>query len=96
MSLPLVFEMNFYLTRFKVFRLFTLYSAVLYNIAYVIAEIEAYLFLFEAEDDKVEYDVFSIIEFCILIFNLATNISPFVINWFIIYKEFSLEFFQLL
>jgi len=68
----------------------------MYNLAYIIALIEAYLFLYENEGDKASYTLFSLIEFCILIFNLATNISTFVINWALIGKEFTMEFFQLL
>ena len=93
MSIPVIFELDFILRHVKPLRFFTLFSASMYNVGYIIAVIEAYLFMYENDSDKSTYDLFSLIEFCILIFNLATNIATFIINWCIIMKELMMEFF---
>ena len=95
-SIPVIFEIDVVLRRIKPLRFLTLFSSIMYNLGYIISTIEAYLFLYEDDSDKKNYNLFSLVEFCVLIFNLATNISTFVINWCLILKEFSMEFFQLL
>ena len=92
----MIFELDYVLRYIKPYRFLTLFSASFYNTAYLIAMIEAYLFLYEADQDKKSYTLFSLVEFCILIFNLATNIATYIINWCLIMKEFTMEFFQLL
>lgn len=89
----MIFELDYILRYIKPYRFLTLFSAGLYNTAYLVAIIEAYLFLYEADADKKSYNLFSLVEFCILIFNLATNIATYIINWCLIVKEFIMEFF---
>ena len=94
---PLLFESPMLLRRMKIFRVFMLGSALIYNFFYIGAFGEVLFSLFV--EDPAEIDDRGIFDLIIqLIFGYSTIIhAPIVpINLAIIFKEFWLQFYQMI
>lgn len=92
-----MFELDFLITHLKPIRLAVLGTATVYNSFYLTSLIWGLVLVFNKDDDEIEkYDLVTIISVLMFFFDVATNMSTFIINSCIILKEISLEFFQLL
>lgn len=92
-SIPLLFEIPIWLRAFRVTRLLSFFSAIFYNIVYIISALEWYDQIYLVTD-KSAYDFGMIMVNMLLGYNLILHWSIIPINFAIIVKEISLNFFS--
>jgi hypothetical protein len=90
-SIPLLFEIPIWLRAFRVTRLLSFFSAIVYNIVYIISALEWYDQIYLVTD-KSAYDFGMIMVNMLLGYNLILHCSIIPINFAIIVKEISLNF----
>lgn len=97
LSVWLIFEIPIWLRHFKVLRVFSLFSAFWYNVAYLLFIIEYYYTMYlTREKDVSELHPFEILEILFYAYNTMIHWPIPIINFVIMLKEFSMEFFQFL
>lgn len=92
-SIPLLFEIPIWLRAFRVTRLLSFFSAIIYNIVFIISALEWYDQIYLVTD-KSAYDFGMIMVNMLLGYNLILHCSIIPINFAIIVKEISLNFFS--
>lgn len=92
-SIPLVFELPIWLRAFRVTRILSFMSAIAYNIVYFLSALEWYDQIWLVTD-KSAYDFVTIMVNMLLGYNLILHCSIIPVNFAIIFKEISLNFFS--
>lgn len=92
-SIPLVIEFPLYLRAFRVSRMFSVTSAILYNFLFLLSFFEWYDQLYIVTD-KSQYDFVTIFTNMMIGYNMVLHGSVVVVNVGIILKEISLFFFN--
>ena len=97
LSLLLVFEIDHVLKSTKFIRLISLMWAALFNLLYTLAGVK----FFQEVNNYVntpygEADWLDVFLCMTILYNLILHVGQYAINWIIIVKEFSLEYFQFL
>jgi len=92
-SIPLIFELPIWLRAFRVTRILSFFSAIAYNIVYFISALEWYDQIWLVTD-KSAYDFVTIMVNMLLGYHLVLHVSIIPVNFAIIFKEISLNFFS--
>lgn len=97
LSIFLVFEMDTWLRRTKFIRFISLMAACLFNFVYLGSAYELFVDLNDYINTPYGtaswFDVYMAM---VIFYNLVLHVGVFIINWVIMTKEFSLEYFQFL
>ena len=94
-SALLAFELPIWLVTFRVFRFWSFIFAVTYNFVFTMMALEWWDMLYITAD-KTKYDFVDIFINMVLGYNMVLHFTIIPINFFIIIKEISMEFFQFL
>ena len=90
MSIPLALELPIWLKHFKVIRLMSLYSGIVYTFVYLLSFLKFYSMVkWEDKDFETYSDIFIAL---FLVYNLLVHASIIPINIVIALKESSMEF----
>ena len=92
-SIPLIFELPIWLRAFRVTRILSFFSAIVYTFVYFLSAFEWYDQIWLVTD-KSTYDFVTIISNMLLGYNLILHSSIIPVNIAIIVKEISLNFFS--
>ena len=91
----LAFELPIWLVTFRMFRFWSFFGAIVYNLVFLGMALEWWDMLYIV-GDKTKYDFLDIFINMFLGYNIVLHFTIIPVNMFIILKEISMEFFQFL